>query len=700
MNDGEKNNGMIATDVLAPTRVIAGKYHLGRVLGEGGMGAVYEADHRELGAKVAVKLLSEASVNNPNSLARFRREAKVMGQIRHENVISVMDAGNDESGIPFLVMELLEGESLAGTLRRERLLSPGLSAWITSEVLAGLGAAHAKNIIHRDLKPGNVFIATQSDGSRRVKILDFGISKLGDLSATLNVTAQGALVGTPNFMSPEQIRAREELDGRVDIYAAGIMLYRMVTGRLPYVGSNAEELYRNIFIAQPPPPTQLRPELSPELEAVIFKAMHPERDQRFQTPYEFTEALQRAVPTETYGSGRQASTIRPVSLGPNPSHVSSGVAPIGTGAIAPNNLPDYATAPTRPSAPSAMMAAVHPHPTTDLGPNNKTWQWIALMVIVLGAIVGGVVTYSLTKESKNNTQATTPDVTNSTVATTAAVVDGEPLYFAITRHKDPKEIIAEMKPLTDYLSNAIGRPVIIKIVDNYDDVSARLNNGQIHLAALSAANYVRAKRRLPTLKLLATPTTKAGPSYGAYILARADSGIRTLEDLKDKTFCYTSKSSSSGYLYPRAVFREHNINPDAHLNTRFTSDHMESLRVLQTGGCDGAAVYDKIWIEAASSGLEASSFTVLATTERVAWDAYCVTDMLDDETAAALTKALLALKLDSPLGEEVLTENNLPFAGFLPADDSLYEPTRRIEKYLNLERQQDQGEQDEGEQPQ
>ena len=327
MNESEKNNGMIATDVLAPTRVIAGKYHLGRVLGEGGMGAVYEAEHRELGAKVAVKLLSEASVNNPNSLARFRREAKVMGQIQHENVISVMDAGNDESGIPFLVMELLEGESLAGTLRRERLLSPGLSAWITSEVLAGLGAAHAKNIIHRDLKPGNVFIATQSDGSRRVKILDFGISKLGDLSATLNVTAAGALVGTPNFMSPEQIRAREELDGRVDIYAAGIMLYRMVTGRLPYVGSNAEELYRNIFIAQPPPPTQVRPELSAELEAVIFKAMHPDRDQRFQTPYEFRDALQHAVPSEGYGAVRQASRARPASMGPDQASVPWGLAP-------------------------------------------------------------------------------------------------------------------------------------------------------------------------------------------------------------------------------------------------------------------------------------------------------------------------------------------------------------------------------------
>ena len=338
------------------------------------------------------------------------------------------------------------------------------------------------------------------------------------------------------------------------------------------------------------------------------------------------------------------------------------------------------------------MIASRTGANTELGPHNKTWQWIALMVIVLGAIIGGVLTYSITKGNNKRSPANAAgdgDKGATAAGAVAPVVEGEPVYFAITRHKNPKEIIAEMQPLTDYLSERIGRPVVIKIVDNYDDVSARLNNGQIHLAALSAANYVRAKRRLPTLKLLATPTTKTGPTYGAYVLARSDSGIRTLEDLKDKTFCYTSKSSSSGYLYPRAVFREHDINPDTYLQTRFTSDHMESLRVLQTGGCDGAAVYDKIWIEAAKHGLEASAFTVLATTERVAWDAYCVTDMLDAETTAKLTKALTDLKLGSPLGRKILVDNDLPFDGFLPADDTLYDPTRSIEKYLNLEEQQD-----------
>lgn len=684
MSDDGKYDGMIATDVLAPTRVIAGKYHLGRILGEGGMGAVYEADHRELGAKVAVKLLSEASINNPNSLARFRREAMVMGQIHHENVVSVMDAGTDEAGVPFLVMELMEGESLAATLRRERVLSPGLSAWICHEVLAGLGAAHAKNIVHRDLKPGNVFIATQSDGSRRVKLLDFGISKLGDVSATLNVTAAGAIVGTPNFMAPEQIAANEELDGRIDIYAAGIMLYRMVTGKLPYVGSNAEELYRHILQAQPVPPTQIRPELSLALESVIFRAMHPERNHRFQNAFEFQAALLQAIPSESYNAIRQASSTRPPSLGPTPRRAelyhSAGTA----------DLPQRHTPATKASSPGAVQAArssVLTGPVASL----KNWQPIALMGIVMVAVIGGVLTYSITRSNNQSKNGSSPVAGQLGTASSEAqqpIIDGEPLYFGITRHKDPEKIKAELLPLTAYLSKQIGRPIELKIIENYDDFSKAFSSGELQLAAMSAVKYVRTKRELPKLRLLATPTTQSGPTYGAYILSRANSGIASLADLKDHTFCYTSQTSSSGYIYPRAVFRQEGINPETHMKDRFTTDHIASLRDLQRGGCDGAAVYDKAWLEAEENGLDPAAFTLIKATERIPWDAYCVADSLDPKLTDAIQEALINLKIGSPLAKEILGENR-QFSGFLPGDDSLYDPVRSLEKYLDLEKRQD-----------
>ncbi len=684
MSDEGKYEGMIATDVLAPTRVIAGKYQLGRILGEGGMGAVYEADHRELGAKVAVKLLSEASVNNPNSLARFRREAMVMGQIHHENVVSVMDAGTDDAGVPFLVMELMEGESLSSTLRRERLLSPGLSAWIIHEVLAGLGAAHAKNIVHRDLKPGNVFIATQSDGSRRVKLLDFGISKLGDVSATLDVTAIGALVGTPNFMAPEQITANVELDGRVDLYAAGVMLYRMVTGKLPYVGSNAEELYRRILEAQPVPPTQVRPELSLALETVIFRAMHPERNQRFQSAYEFQAALHQALPSESYNSVRQASRTRPPSLGPQPVHS--------------HEISDTADMPhqrTQAARPQALQAAHSVHATAAAvsGGSARNWQWMALMAIILVAVVGGVLTYSITRSNNKSKSSASKALAAANAKTgdtsiTPALAGGSTVYFGITRHKDPEKMRAEMAPFLSYLSKRIGRPVEMKIIENYDDFTEALTTGEVQLVAMSAVKYVRTKRKLAGLRLLATPTTGSGPTYGAYILARSNSGIATLADLKDRTFCYTSQTSSSGYIYPRVVFRQAGINPETHMKDRFTTDHMASLRDLQKGGCDGAAVYDKAWLEAAENNLDPSAFTVIGTTERIPWDAYCVADTMDKNLADSLAKALTDLRLGSPLADEVLGQNH-QFSGFLPGDDSLYDPVRNVEKYLDLEKRQD-----------
>ncbi len=257
MSRDDSTSGTVErTDVIARTRVLDGKYRLGRLIGEGGMGAVYEAEHEGLRARVAVKLLGEHGHLDPKAIVRFRREARAMGAIRHENVVAVMDTGTDEEGSPYLVMELLEGESLAAVLRRERTLAPGLACWIADQVLSGLEAAHAQGVIHRDLKPGNVFLARLSDGSHRVKILDFGISKLGGNANTLDITAEGAMIGTPNFMAPEQISGEAPSDARADLYAVGVLLYRMVCGRLPYVSSTSEELYRMVLLGKVAPPRE------------------------------------------------------------------------------------------------------------------------------------------------------------------------------------------------------------------------------------------------------------------------------------------------------------------------------------------------------------------------------------------------------------------------------------------------------------
>ncbi|MBT8494427.1 MAG: serine/threonine protein kinase, partial [Deltaproteobacteria bacterium] len=298
----DQGGGLERTDELAPTLMLAGKYRLGRLLGEGGMGAVYEAEHLGLGTTVAVKLLGEGSNTDPKSIARFKREAKAMGQIKHENVVRVMDTGTDDYGLPYLVMEVLDGESLSAVLRREKRLKPNVAVEVACQILAGLNVAHSKGVVHRDLKPGNVFIASMQDGTKRVKILDFGISKLHD-STTHNVTAEGALVGTPNFMAPEQITGESDTDTRIDVYAVGVLLYRMISGKLPYVAKQADELYKKILAAKPTRPRDLNESVPPELEAAVLKAMSPDRSKRFVDAREFEMALRELYPTqEMFGS--------------------------------------------------------------------------------------------------------------------------------------------------------------------------------------------------------------------------------------------------------------------------------------------------------------------------------------------------------------------------------------------------------------
>jgi phosphate/phosphite/phosphonate ABC transporter binding protein len=275
-------------------RILAGKYRLGRLLGEGGMGAVYEAEHTGLGVRVAVKLLSPSCAANATAVARFRREARAAAAIRHDHIVAVTDVDADEEGIPFIVMELLDGESLGAWMRRERYLPGATAAAIAAQVLAGLAATHKQRIIHRDLKPGNVMMVRQPDGNLRVKILDFGISKF--VEAGEEATTNAAVVGTPRFMAPEQARGDKNVDQRADLYGVGELLYLMTTGRVPFVGPTREDLTAHIVAGDFPRPRSLRPEIDPALEAVILKAMATDAEARYPDATAMLDALRAAVP--------------------------------------------------------------------------------------------------------------------------------------------------------------------------------------------------------------------------------------------------------------------------------------------------------------------------------------------------------------------------------------------------------------------
>lgn len=269
-------------------RVLAGKYRLVAELGRGGMGSVWRADHVELRSPVAVKLIDPALADTREGQSRFLREARAAGSLRSTHVVSVFDYGVDE-GTPFLVMELLEGESLATRLeKRGRLPLAEVSA-LMKQVVRGLSKAHAAGIVHRDLKPENIFITIEGD-SEVIKVLDFGIAKVQANIAVSVQTQTGMVLGTPYYMSPEQAEGRRELDARSDIWSLGVIVYECLLGARPFDGDNLAQIILAICADALPIPSKVA-ETPPGFDAWFARAVARRLDERFQTVQELADEL-------------------------------------------------------------------------------------------------------------------------------------------------------------------------------------------------------------------------------------------------------------------------------------------------------------------------------------------------------------------------------------------------------------------------
>ncbi|MBN1770979.1 MAG: serine/threonine protein kinase, partial [Deltaproteobacteria bacterium] len=269
-----------------------GKYRIVRLIGEGGMGAVYEAEHTLIGRQLAIKLLHPEYANQADIVQRFTREARAATAIRHANIIEVTDMGVTPTGQPFLVMELLEGTSLRRLVEPGKTMAQARLLDVMQQVLDALHAAHDRGIVHRDLKPDNIFLIRHAGRDDFVKVLDFGISKfLGPFGGVSSNTRTGSVLGTPQYMSPEQAMGRKDIDHRADLWAVGVMLYEASTGRPPYAGDNYNEVLAGILMNTPPPPRMVYPGVSPALEQVIVKALTRTLEQRYQTAVEFRNAL-------------------------------------------------------------------------------------------------------------------------------------------------------------------------------------------------------------------------------------------------------------------------------------------------------------------------------------------------------------------------------------------------------------------------
>jgi len=291
-----------------------GNYRIVSLLGEGGMGQVYMATHPTIDRKVAVKVLRADLAANQSVVTRFVNEARVASTLRHPNVIEVFDTGQLEPDhVPYMLMEMLEGESLADRIARVGVIAQDDALEWTYQTAAALGAAHAKNIVHRDLKPANLFLVADDriPDSEKIKVLDFGIAKvLGGLEGGVGLqrTQTGMLMGTPLYMSPEQCRGAKEIDTRSDIYSLGLIMYEMLCGAPPFVSQGFAELISMHLMRPPIPPRAHNPAIGQEVEQVILRALAKEPDNRFAT----VQDLQRALgyePSRPTASGRVSAGV-------------------------------------------------------------------------------------------------------------------------------------------------------------------------------------------------------------------------------------------------------------------------------------------------------------------------------------------------------------------------------------------------------
>lgn len=317
--------------------LVADKYRIARLLGSGGMGNVYEGENVTIGKRVALKFLHMTAQQDEISLLRFQREARVISTVQSAHIVQVFDWGQDAQGQPFLVMEYLEGRDLSERLRAQGPLPVGEAVRFAVEGLRGLRRVHAAGIVHRDLKPENLFVVPGDDDRLHVKIVDFGLSKLmdppetPDFQQSARLTQDGAIVGTPLYMSPEQVEAIEEVDHRADLWAVGAILHEMLAGSPPFMDRSYARLVMAICQRDPQDLTQLNPAVPASLAAVVRHALTRTREQRFQRAETFIEAL-ASIPVLDDGPGA-SSVARPLggrALSPLPGAPPSGSSPYAT----------------------------------------------------------------------------------------------------------------------------------------------------------------------------------------------------------------------------------------------------------------------------------------------------------------------------------------------------------------------------------
>jgi len=381
--------------------IIHDKYRIIRMIGEGGMGAVYEGENTLIARRVAIKVLHGSAAVNPDIVQRFQREAQAAGRIGNDHILDVLDLGTLPDGDLFMVMEYLDGENLADRIDRLGRVAPAQLYPLIRQMLEGLDAAHTAGIIHRDLKPENVFILREKAGQKDyVKIIDFGISKFNVMDGgNMGMTATGAVMGTPYYMAPEVAKGVKGADHRSDIYAVGVILYKAITGDEPFSAETFNELLFKIVLSDLVPARQVVPELDPAFDTIISKAMAKEPDHRFPSCKAMIQALDSWAQTGAavtvpppepddprlragLGGGTPGSATSSGAYGA----VQPGYRQSDPGVMAPPGLGNQTPGAQTPGSWANQSTAAAVVPKKSLGPALAAVGALGLLLVVGGAV--------------------------------------------------------------------------------------------------------------------------------------------------------------------------------------------------------------------------------------------------------------------------------------------------------------------------
>ena len=439
-----------SSSTVQPGDVVAGKYRVERVLGAGGMGVVVAATHVKLGQKVALKLLLPQTLDRTEMVERFQREAQAAARLKSDHVARVIDVGVLDSGAPFMVMEHLEGLDLSQLVRARGPLPAAQVAELVLQACEAIGEAHAAEIVHRDLKPSNLFLTRTVSGAPRVKVLDFGISKLRTtegLDGEMDATKSTAVMGSPIYMSPEQMRSSKNVDARADIWSLGVVLYELLSGRPPWDGSTVFEIAAAVLRATPPPLTESVADLDPALEQVVLRCMSKDPADRYASVAELVEALTAFRPSAAQISSwdlkSTLSLTDTMQLEESP-----------TETLGPTPTPKELSAPSRSAVPATSAAESQAKPATNAPgasttaamvqgaalASGKSSSWMvvaAVAVVATGVGVVGMLTQDGVPPSIPATSAPTSTSVASTGAVSSPSVAAEPAPFLRHPCADP-----------------------------------------------------------------------------------------------------------------------------------------------------------------------------------------------------------------------------------------------------------------------